>query len=238
MGLNFRDSALGLALTAGPVVKFVLLLLVLFSVISWAIIFYKWRVLRRAQRESRLFEIMFREAKRPDQLFISSAHLRDSPLAQIFREGYTELVRVRKAWAQAEGGGNPGHGHGSEATSLTNVARAIQHQSAVEVARLERHLTFLATTGSATPFIGLFGTVWGIMDSFRGIGAAGSASLAVVAPGISEALIATAVGLAVAIPAVIFYNYYVGRIKALASQMEGFGAEFLNLVERSLVSKG
>ncbi len=235
-------TVLDILRAAGPVVKAVLLLLLLFSVVSWGVILHKWRQLRRAERESRLFLKLFWEGSRLDAIFSSAETLRESPVAEVFRAGYIELVKVKKS----QGGGEArplAAGALAQAMVTTelggveNVSRALRRAVASEITRLERFLGFLATTGSTTPFIGLFGTVWGIMTAFIGIGRAGAATLAVVAPGIAEALIATAVGLAAAIPAVISYNYFLTRVKVLATEMDSFSFEFLNIVERNIFNK-
>lgn len=211
-----------LLLDAGPIVKLVLLILVYFSVVSWAIIFYKWRVLRRALLQSRDFQEYFWENRRIEQVAQNLKQYPASPLSSVFRSGYQELVRQQRG---------QGEGQGLPANVTANVNRAMERSSTAETERLEKYLTFLATTGSATPFIGLFGTVWGIMNSFHGIGQSGSASLAVVAPGISEALIATAMGLMAAIPAVIAYNHFLNKVNILLGQMESIRQDFLNAVE-------
>jgi biopolymer transport protein TolQ len=204
--LNGSGSILSMALGTGPVVGGVLLLLVACSVISWAVILYKWRVIHRASRESREFLEAFWRSKNFQSVMASSKELSDSPLAEIFRAGYQEWRRIRTRFAKphAEDGEED---LSTELGSLESIQRTLRRSADAEVTRLERMLIFLATVASAAPFVGLFGTVWGIMDSFREIGAVGSANLAVVAPGISEALIATATGLAAAIPAVVAYNY-------------------------------
>jgi biopolymer transport protein TolQ len=236
-------SVLDILRAAGPVVKAVLVILVGFSVVSWGIIFNRWRMLRRAERESRQFLKLFWEGSRLDAIFSAAETLRESPVAEVFRAGYIELVKVKKSQATSEPRPLGAAGLGSAAVVTTdiggveNVSRALRRATASEITRLERFLSFLATTGSATPFIGLFGTVWGIMSSFISIGRAGAASLAVVAPGIAEALIATAVGLAAAIPAVIAYNYFLSRVKVLATEMDNFSFEFLNIVERNIFKK-
>lgn len=225
-----RGNILDLVLHAGIVVKIVLFILLTFSIVSWAIIFYKFRSIGKAQRESATFLRLFRRSKRLDAVFNSSKNLLGSPLANIFRAGYIELT------TKPEEGSNPDSFDLSLSTDLggiDNISRALRRATTSEVTRLEKALTFLATTGSTTPFIGLFGTVWGIMDSFRGIGVTGSASLAVVAPGISEALVATAAGLAAAIPAVVAYNYYLNRVKVLETEMDNFSHEFLNIIDRN-----
>jgi biopolymer transport protein TolQ len=234
MGSGFRGSVVDLILYSGPVVKIVLLILLFFSILSWAIIFSKLRLIRLAERESKSFLRIFWEAKQFASIYADSKKLRHSPTAEIFRSAYMELTKLTQAKS------NPDSGRKSsdptslsmEMTGVDNISRAMRQALTSELTKLERALGFLATTGSTTPFIGLFGTVWGIMDAFRGIGMRGSATLAVVAPGISEALIATAAGLAAAIPAVVAYNYYINRIKVLNAQMENFSSELLNIIER------
>ena len=209
-----------LILGAGPVVKLVLAILVYFSVVSWAIIFYKFLVVQRAVRDSERFLTFFWAKKRLDAVGQSLGDFPHSPLAVLFREGYQELLRGQKEEDEA-----------GDFRAADNVARALRRATTQETQRLERYLTFLATTGSTAPFIGLFGTVWGIMDSFRGIGLTGSASLAVVAPGISEALVATAIGLVAAIPAVMGYNHFANKVNVLTGEMDNFSQEFLNIVQ-------
>jgi biopolymer transport protein TolQ len=195
-------------------------LLVIFSVVSWAIIVQKTLQLRRASSSSADFLGKFWESKRLDQMYQSSQSYTDAPVCQIFRAGYAELNRLKKRSEEDFSGG------------IENVERALRRTQSAEVTRLESLTPFLATVGSTGPFIGLFGTVWGIMRAFRDIGAAGSANLATVAPGISEALIATAAGLAAAIPAVIAYNYFLSRLRVLETEMESFASDFLNIVKR------
>ncbi len=199
------DTALSLILGAGLVVKIVLLILLFFSIFSWAIIFYKFRFLSKVERESEEFHRAFLKSRDWDALYQSTKRLRLSPLSNLFRSVYSV-----------------------EEVDRDSIRRILKRIEALETARLERYLTFLATTGSTTPFIGLFGTVWGIMNSFMGIGRLGSASLAVVAPGIAEALIATAAGLVAAIPAVIAYNYYLSRTRRNIVMMEDFSQELIN----------
>lgn len=192
---------------AGFVVKTVLLLLLFFSVASWAIIFFKHRYLSSAGRQTALFVRQLNAVREPEGLFSLSRRYPLSPASNVFRAVFADSLRER-----------------------AEVRRAIKRYEALETAKLERYLGFLATTGSVTPFIGLFGTVWGIMDSFRGIGAHGAASLAVVAPGIAEALVATAVGLVAAIPAVIAYNYYLARTERMIIEMQDISEETLELL--------
>ncbi|WP_442900261.1 protein TolQ [Geoalkalibacter sp.] len=212
-------------LAAGPVVKLVVLVLVYFSVVSWAIIFYKGRVVYRALRDSEKFLDFFWAKKRFDLISQGVRDFPHAPLGVLFREAYQEMMKGQK---RREGEETPSVDFGGG----DNVARALRRATTSEIQRLEKFLPFLATTGSIAPFIGLFGTVWGIMDSFHGIGETGSASLAVVAPCISEALLATAIGLAAAIPAVVGYNHYIAKITNLSNEMDIFSQELLNIVER------
>ncbi len=214
---------------AGLMVKVVLLLLLLFSVASWAIIFVKYRYMRKAFHESADFTDYFWKSRDFSDAFVKAKQLQGSPIAKIFRIGYTELKRVSRP------GENP-DANGAHRVGLDNVKRSLRRAADTEITRMTQMIPFLATAGNTAPFIGLFGTVWGIMSSFHGIGMRGSASLAVVAPGISEALVATAAGLAVAIPAVIAYNYFTHKIRVLESELQSFSADFLNIIERDLIS--
>jgi biopolymer transport protein TolQ len=231
---GFGGGIVDLILYSGPVVKAVLLILLFFSIFSWAIIFAKLRLIRLADSESRSFLRIFWEGKQFASIFAESKKLRHSPTAEIFRAAYMELTKLSQAKSNPDSSrkGSDPTSFSMELSGVENLNRAMRQALTSELTKLERALGFLATTGSTTPFIGLFGTVWGIMDAFRGIGARGSATLAVVAPGISESLIATAAGLAAAIPAVVAYNYYINRIKVLSAQMENFSSELLNIIER------
>jgi biopolymer transport protein TolQ len=217
---------------AGTVVKIVLMILILFSITSWTIIFTKWRFLSKARRETAYFIDMFWESSDLQKLYKETDNLKFSPNAQIYRTGYAELVRVNKMRSASPAPGEPGLDGFSDA-----VERALRKAEIQQGARLDKALSFLATTGNVAPFIGLFGTVWGIMESFGEIGMKGSASLAVVAPGISEALIATAVGLAAAIPAVIAFNHFNSKAQELRSEMDTFAADFLSRVVRYYIKK-
>ena len=210
-------DALSLVWQASWLVQLVLLLLLLLSVFSWAIILVKWRELRRAEQDSEAFLEVYQEGSF-DAAYQFARELDRSPLASIFLAGYGELNRMLRLV------GNPQQ-RGLSETQGEALTRQISWSASREALRLERGLSFLATTGSAAPFIGLFGTVIGIIDAFQGIGRAGSASLAVVAPGIAEALIATAVGLFAAIPATIFYNYFVGEMRRLTAAIDLFTAD-------------
>ncbi len=216
------------------VVFFVLILLILFSISSWAIIIWKFFELRQAKIRCDEFLTVFWQSKRLDRLYEEAVGHEGNPVAQVFAAGYREAEHVLKA--RTKNGVEDSTVLTSELTGVESVERALRRAANQEVTSLERLITFLATTASATPFIGLFGTVWGIMNSFRGIGSQGSAGLAVVAPGISEALIATALGLVAAIPAVIAYNHFQNRIKVISDEIENFTADFLNLVGRHFMS--
>lgn len=223
---------------AGLMVQLVLLLLLFFSVTSWSIILIKWRYLHRALRESNQFTEYFWKSRDLASVYGKAKQLVGCPVARIFRIGYIELKKIsqssKSASANGTVGGPPMTGRIS---GVDNVKRALRRAINSETNRMTQMVPFLATTGNTTPFIGLFGTVWGIMNSFHGIGQRGSASLAVVAPGISEALIATAAGLAVAIPAVIAFNFFMQKIRFVESELISFSADFLNIIERDILGK-
>lgn len=216
----------------GLVVKAVLLMLIMFSVFSWAIIWFKFNQITKAFKDSGRFMDFFFKTKKFDTIAAQADRFAASPLVVLFSEGYSELKQVMEGDARDSGGGVS-----TDLGGVENVSRALRRATNLEVNRLEKYITFLATTGSTSPFIGLFGTVWGIMVAFEGIGRTGSASLAVVAPGIAEALIATAVGLVAAIPAVIAYNHFQHKIRVLIKEMDSFSTEFLNIVQRTISSK-
>lgn len=211
---------------SGPLAFLTLLVLVGFSVASWGIILLKIMAIQKAQKSSLEFLETFWQCKRLDEIFGRTEQMSHSPIAQVFRAGYQELVKVKQREQKQEGGLSQQLG-GAE-----NVERALRRASMAEMTELGRLVPFLATVGSTAPFIGLFGTVIGIMKAFRDIGAQGSANLATVAPGIAEALIATAAGLAAAIPAVIAYNYFGNRIRVLGTETENFSSDFMNIVRR------
>ena len=217
---------------AGIVVKLVLLLLLTFSIISWSIILFKFFQVHRAKSESERFMDFFWKSKRFDAIAAQVDRFANSPLTVLFNEGYGELKKVVDTENPSEGSG-----FSTDLGGVENVSRALRRATNSEITRLEKYLTFLATTGSTSPFIGLFGTVWGIMTAFEGIGKTGSASLAVVAPGIAEALIATAIGLVAAIPAVMAYNHFQHKIRVLINEMDSFSTEFLNIVQRNIAGK-
>jgi biopolymer transport protein TolQ len=209
---------LDLISNTGPVAKFVLLTLLAFSLISWAIILTKWSLLRRARLQSGRFMRAFRKAQRLQDIATVADQFRPSPLVGVFEGGFQEYKRQLAA-------------PGSSLRSLTAVQRGMQIGVSEEITRLERNVPWLAITAAVTPFIGLFGTVWGIIDAFHGLGTAGGATLRAVAPGISEALITTAAGLAAAIPAVIAYNLIGNSIREFAARGDDFALEVLNAIE-------
>ncbi len=208
---------------AGPVGKFVLLLLLMVSFASWSIIFTKWRSMKLAISENAQFLNSFWNSKSIEDIYAKSDQYGRSPVAAVFRSGVKELKKFSSTELGA--GEDPG---------VDNVSRALARASNSEIATLEKHIGWLATTASASPFVGLFGTVWGIMDSFQKIGATGAANLSVVAPGISEALIATAFGIGAAIPAVVAYNHFSGAIRRQAVDIDCFTQDFLNIIQRSV----
>ena len=224
---------LAVVLGSGLVVMSVLLLLIAASVISWAIIVKKWLALRKAQDQSIRFLETFWQSKRLDAIYQAAESLGSSPISQVFRAGYVELSKIT---AKAKKEGRDEGGMSDELGGIENVERALKRAAASEVTALEAYVPFLGTTASAAPFVGLFGTVWGIMRAFHDIYQAGNANLATVAKPISEALIATAFGLFAAIPAVVFYNYFVSKIRVLDIEMTNFSSDFLNIVRRHFFS--
>jgi biopolymer transport protein TolQ len=220
LALAVGGEILDLVGETGAVAKTVLVLLLAFSLLSWAIILSKWSLLRRARVQSGRFVRAFRKAQRLQDMAAVADQFRPSPLVGVFENGYEEYKR------QA---GNPT----GIIRNPTAVQRAMQIANSEELTRFERNVPWLAITGAVTPFVGLFGTVWGIIDAFHGLGTAGAATLRAVAPGISEALITTAAGLAAAIPAVIAYNLIGSSIREFAARGDDFALEMLNAVERA-----
>jgi biopolymer transport protein TolQ len=221
-------GVLDLIAQSGLMAKLVLLMLFAASVICWAIILTKWKSLKLAQSQNEKFISIFWSGKNIDELMTKSEKFPHSPVASVFKYGVKELRKFSTPESPQPVASTP--------ERVENIHRALVRASSSEISTLEKHVGWLATTASAAPFVGLFGTVWGIMNAFQNIGATGAANLAVVAPGISEALITTATGIAAAIPAVIAYNYFVGQIKKVAVDMECFSQDFINIVQRSLVN--
>lgn len=219
----------------GIVVTGVLLVLILSSGASWTIIFRKLIHLSRAQRQSVAFLETFWRSKRLDAIYTAAEALPLSPVAQVFRAGYVELSKVTQN--QPHPGGVPDDSMHDQLGGFENVERALARAANAELTTLEQNISFLGTTAAAAPFVGLFGTVWGIMGAFRDIYAAGNANLATVARPISEALIATAVGLFAAVPALVAYNSFNSRIRVLENEMRNFSADFLNIIKRHIFKK-
>jgi biopolymer transport protein TolQ len=215
----FQTGLTGLMGSLGAVSKIVLVILFVFSVISWAIIFSKWRAFRVADREDKQFLALLVKAHSLDELYRQVRRIEGSPSASVF-EGVMERVGAGRAEGRDGGSSGPIDQH--------VVERAASHLAQSQLSRLESYLPFLATTGNITPFIGLLGTVMGIIDAFREIGTQGTASISAVAPGVSEALIATAAGLFAAIPAVIAYNYFLTRIRTTAFRLDSVTIELLS----------
>ena len=212
---------------AGPMVKLVLLLLLGFSILSWAIIIHKLLLLRKVEAETTAFYDLFWQKQQLEQVAAAARNYRKTPLSHLFMAVYSEFSSDIKA-------DKPVTGRTGDRRSIDRMQRLLKKTGAKELARIESAVPFLATSGNTAPFIGLFGTVWGIMNSFRSIGAKGAANLAVVAPGISEALVATAMGLLVAIPAVVGYNFIVSRTARLAGEMESFSSDLINILEKRI----
>jgi len=235
-----QTDIIQMVMNAGLMVQFVLALLLFFSVMSWAIMIVKYRYLKKAFRESVYFTDFFWRSRDFADAFGKARKLTRSPVARIFSVGYVELQKLSQSGAplSAKSSGS------KKKTTLSGrfagtgtVQRALRRAINPEVTRMPQMVPFLATTGNTAPFIGLFGTVWGIMNSFHDIGLKGSASLAAVAPGISEALIATAAGLAAAIPAVIAFNFFMQRIRIIETELQSFAADFLNIIDRDLIKE-
>lgn len=232
MQLSITD----MILHAGPIGQFVMLTLLLFSITSWSIVFMKARLFRKVKFDSEDFLETFWSSTNLSEAHKSSEEFEFSPEAAVFSAGYSELQKINKIRNRKEDQDTT-ESLEMQLATMDNLKRAMRKAHQQHINNLGSSLPFLATTGSAAPFIGLFGTVWGIMVSFHDIGQRGSASLAVVAPGISEALVATAAGLAVAIPAVIAYNHYSNKLDGVDSDVDNFSTDFLNLVERDLLSR-
>ena len=216
-------SVLALVLEADLVVQGVLFVLLGMSVACWAIIFHKWTAVRAATDQSAKFVDAFWRATRLDEVYQQTGRFPKSPVAEVFKAGYVELTKLTAADTHA----------GAMDLGLTeNIERALRRAANVQLNQLERRISFLATTGSTGPFIGLFGTVWGILRAFQRIGETGQATIQTVGPDIAHALVATAVGLLAAIPAVMAYNYFNTRIRNLASEIDAFSSDFLNIVKR------
>jgi biopolymer transport protein TolQ len=221
------EDLIQLVIEASTIVQAVIIVLFFFIFACAFIIVYKYIQIRRAQKQTMRFLEVFWESKRLDEIYQTADDMKQSPMSQLFKAGYIELSKLKGSKKDDSLASDETH-----VGDIENVERALRRASSTEITHLESMVPFLATTGSTAPFVGLFGTVIGIMISFMQISATGAAGMDVVSQGISEALIATAIGLMAAIPAVIAYNYFLRRIKVLSSEMENFSSDFLNIVKR------
>ncbi len=226
-------STVDLIMRSGPVAMLVLVSLLIFSMISWGIIYHKLKLYRKIRSETEDFKEVFSKRGQLENVYNYAKKLKNCPMARVFLAGYIELAAQFRVTSKERN-------YEDETMlleKLDSVGRSLERATAQEVTKLERWLIFLGTTGSVTPFIGLFGTVWGIMSSFQGIGAKGTANIAAVAPGVAEALIATAAGLFAAIPAVIAYNYFIYRVKIKATDLDNFSLDMLSLIDRIYIKR-
>ena len=221
---------------AGPIGQLVMFTLFIFSVLSWTIVIMKARLFKKIHHDSEDFIETFWNSSNLNEAYTTASEFEYAPQAEVFIAGFNELEKINKIRNRKDDSKRV-ETLDMQLATMDNLKRTVRKAAAQKVNNYGGWLPFLATTGSAAPFIGLFGTVWGIMASFHDIGQRGSASLAVVAPGISEALVATAAGLAVAIPAVIFYNYFSNKLDNIDAEVSDFTTDFLNLVERDLLSR-
>ena len=228
-GAEDKLDIVSLIVHASSVAKGTLILLALMSIVSWFVIGTKWLYLARAYKRSVNFVELFWRTQRLDDVWKSTENDPPSPVSEVFRAGFVELAKLRKRRTEAGGDAAAPETHIGD---IESIERSLARARTMAVTEMENKVPFLATTASSAPFIGLFGTVWGIMNSFRNIGAKGAANLATVAPGIAEALVATAIGLVAAIPAVMGYNYLSRRIRVISAEMETFTNDFLNIIRR------
>lgn len=239
-GGPFEGTVFELVAQMGLFAKIVLIILLFLSVVSWAITFNKIGLFRKVNRETRRFLSIFRKRTNLAQGYLSCVSMRRTPLSRMLEAGYKELAELSKTGGNPHTGTSPSLEFDSKPVTLEEkldvVRMTLERTGSEEMNRLEKAIVFLATTGNIAPFFGLLGTVWGIMDAFASIGVRGSATLAVVAPGIAEALIATIVGLAVAIPAVMAYNFFNNKLKIISTQVDNFALEFLSAVKKEKIS--
>ena len=228
-GAESKLDIVSLIVHASGVAKATLVLLALMLIVSWFVIGTKWLYLARAYKRSVNFVELFWRTQRLDDVWKATENDPPSPVSEVFRAGFVELAKLRKRRTEAGGDASAPETHIGD---IESIERSLARARTMAVTEMENKVPFLATTASSAPFIGLFGTVWGIMNSFRNIGAKGAANLATVAPGIAEALVATAIGLVAAIPAVMGYNYLSRRIRVISAEMETFTNDFLNIIRR------
>lgn len=221
---------IGMIVNASPMIKLVLIILLFFSIASWSIILQKLKYFRKAEMETRQFYDLFWDKRQFAAISEACNSFKTTPLARLFLEGYKEFQFIEREMDDTQ----DSQKRSAFTDGIDNIERVLRRSTLTEINRMEKAVPFLATTGNTSPFIGLFGTVWGLMSSFRSIGLKGSANLAVVAPGISEALITTAMGLVAAIPAVIAYNHITTRISRITSEMDNFSTDLLGVIEKLL----
>jgi biopolymer transport protein TolQ len=228
---GMAPGIVGLFMESGWMGKVVMAILLCFSIISWAMILLKFQYLRKAEKESLAFLQVFRKTKNSAELQSSANQMKFSPVATLFLEGHKEVESIIKSLPEGRAA------DADRALIVEEVERSLQITTQDEISYMERYLAFLGTTGTVGPLLGLFGTVWGIMDAFYGIGLKGSGDIGALAPGLAEALINTTGGLFVAIPAVIAYNYFSEKIKDMATRMDSFSIEFVSYVSRTYLRK-
>jgi len=237
----FEGTLFGMVREMDLFAQIVVIILLFLSVVSWAITFHKIAVFRRTNRETEKFLSLFRKRRSISEVYLSCVSFRRTPLSRMLEAGFKELeelCRVEKNPAESrEISMMENFETNTQRDRLDVIRMTLERVGSEEINRLERSIVFLATTGNVSPFFGLLGTVWGIMHSFASIGVRGSASLAVVAPGIAMALIATILGLAVAIPAVMAYNFFNNKLKVISTQVDNFALEFLSVVKKEDLMK-
>jgi len=228
---GMAPGIVGLFMESGWMGKVVMAILLCFSIISWAMILLKFQYLRKAEKQSLAFLQVFRKTKKSEELLFSANQMKFSPVATLFLEGHKEMESIIKSLPEGRAA------DADRALIIEEIERSLQITTQDEISYMERYLAFLGTTGTVGPLLGLFGTVWGIMDAFYGIGLKGSGDIGALAPGLAEALINTTGGLFVAIPAVIAYNYFSEKIKDMATRMDSFSIEFVSFVSRTYLRK-
>jgi len=228
---GMAPGIVGLFMESGWMGKVVMAILLCFSIISWAMILLKFQYLRKAEKESLAFLQVFRKTKKTEELLFSANQMKFSPVATLFLEGYKEMGSITKSLPDGRSADT------DRAVIVEEIERSLQITTQDEIGYMERYMAFLGTTGTVGPLLGLFGTVWGIMDAFYGIGLKGSGDIGALAPGLAEALINTTGGLFVAIPAVVAYNYFSEKIKDMATRMDSFSIEFISFVSRTYLRK-
>jgi len=228
---GMAPGIVGLFMESGWMGKVVMAILLCFSIISWAMILLKFQYLRKAEKQSLAFLQVFRKTKKSEELLFSANQMKFSPVATLFLEGHKEMESIIKSLPDGRAA------DADRALIIEEIERSLQITTQDEISYMERYLAFLGTTGTVGPLLGLFGTVWGIMDAFYGIGLKGSGDIGALAPGLAEALINTTGGLFVAIPAVIAYNYFSEKIKDMATRMDSFSIEFMSFVSRTYLRK-